>query len=87
MKDYYDVYYFLTKLRPEIKQAIFKEALSNTIAQRESTKYLEDYRQILDEIAINERMHTYWKSYKNKNKYAKDIEFGKIIDLLKSFLR
>lgn len=86
MKDYYDVYYFLTKLKQEVNQAIFKEALLNTIAQRESTEYLEDYRQILDEISGNERMHTYWESYRSKNKYAKDIEFGKIIDLLRSFL-
>lgn len=87
MKDYYDVYSFLTKLRNEINMETFKNAFNNTITQRESSKYLNDYKQILEEIAEDERMNTYWKNYKSKNKYAKDIELNEIIKLTKDFIR
>lgn len=87
MKDYYDVYSFLTKLKNEINMETFKNAFNNTITQRESSKYLNDYKQILEEIAEDERMNTYWKNYKSKNKYAKDIELNEIIKLTKDFIR
>lgn len=86
MKDYYDVYSFLTKLKNEINMETFKKAFNNTIIQRESSKYLDDYKQILEEIAEDERMNTYWNNYKSKNKYAKDIELEIIIKLLKNFI-
>ena len=87
MKDYYDVYSFLTKLKNEINMETFKNAFNNTITQRESSKYLNDYKQILAEIAEDERMNTYWNNYKGKNKYAKDIELNEIIKLTKDFIR
>lgn len=87
MKDYYDVYSFLTKLKNEINMETFKNAFNNTITQRESSKYLNDYKQILEVIAEDERMNTYWKNYKSKNKYAKDIELNEIIKLTKDFIR
>ncbi len=86
MKDYYDVYSFLTKLKNEINIDTFKNAFNNTITQRESSEYLDDYEQILDEIARDERMNTYWNNYKSKNKYAKDIKFNEIIKLTKDFI-
>ena len=87
MKDYYDVYSFLTKLKNEINMETFKNAFNNTITQRESSKYLNDYKQILEEIAEDKRMNTYWNNYKGKNKYAKDIELNEIIKLTKDFIR
>ena len=86
MKDYYDVYSFLTKLKSDINMKILKEAFRNTIAQRESIKYLKDYKQILDEISIDVRMNTYWNNYKSKNKYAQNIDFKNIIRILKLFI-
>lgn len=50
MKDYYDIYFFLTKLKNEINNDIFKKALNNTIVQRDSLDYLRDYEIILDDI-------------------------------------
>ena len=86
MKDYYDVYSCLTKLKSDINMKILKEAFRNTIAQRESIKYLKDYKQILDEISIDVRMNTYWNNYKSKNKYAQNIDFKNIIRILKLFI-
>ena len=86
MKDYYDIYFFLTKLKSEINQDIFIKALNNTITQRDSLDYLKDYEIILNDIEQNDRMHTNWNSYRKKTKYAENIEFNIIIKLLKEFI-
>lgn len=87
MKDYYDIYFFLTKLKNEIEQEIFKEALNNTITQRDSLNYLKDYEIILNDIKQNDRMHTNWNSYRKKTKYAENIEFNEIIEILKDYMK
>lgn len=87
MKDYYDIYFFLTKLKYEINLDILKDAIKNTFTQREAFDYLKDYEQILDGIVLQERMQDYWNTYKRKNEYAKDIEFEDIISILRNFIK
>ena len=86
MKDYYDVYFFLTKLKNEINLEIFKQALNNTLTKRESFDYYKDYRQILNGLTNDERINNYWSTYKKKTKYAQNIEFKEIINVLEEFL-
>ena len=86
MKDYYDVYFFLMKLKKDINIKIFKQALNNTLRKREAFDYYNDYKQILDLIAEDDRITNYWNTYKKKNKYAENIEFKEIVKILKEFL-
>lgn len=86
MKDYYDVYFFLTKLRKDINLEIFKNALNNTLKRRDAFDYYNDYKQILGLIAEDERITNYWNTYKKKNIYAENIEFREIVKILKEFL-
>ena len=86
MKDYYDIYFFLSKLNDDINKDIFRQALDNTVMQREASEYLKDYQKILNELLINDRIHKNWNIYSNKTKYAKNIEFNDIICLLIRFL-
>ncbi len=86
MKDYYDIYFFLSKLKSEINVNIFRHALENTIMQRDSAEYLKDYHKILDELLINDRIHKNWNNYKDKTKYAENIDFDDIINILVTFL-
>ena len=86
MKDYYDVYFFLMKLKKDINIKIFKQALNNTLRKREAFDYYNDYKQILDLIAEDDRITNYWNTYKKKNKYAENIEFKDIVKILKEFL-
>ena len=86
MKDYYDVYFFLTKLKDEINLETFKQALNNTLIKRESLDYYKDYTQILSGLTNDERINNYWSIYKNKTKYAQNIEFKEIIKILVEFL-
>ena len=86
MKDYYDIYFFLSKLKSEINVNIFKQALENTIMQRDSSEYLKDYQKILEELLTNDRIHKNWNSYSSKTKYTENIDFEDIIEILVTFL-
>lgn len=87
MKDYYDVYFFLTKLKNEINLLILKKAINNTLNNRDSFSYYNDYEQILDGILTYNRINANWNTYKRKNKYADNIEFKDIIEILKEFIK
>ena len=86
MKDYYDVYFFLMKLKKDINIKIFKQALNNTLRKREAFDYYNDYKQILNGLTNDERINNYWNTYKKKTKYAQNIEFNEIIKTLEEFL-
>lgn len=86
MKDYYDIYFFLNKLKDEINVNIFRQALENTVMQRDSSEYLKGYHKILGELLISDRIHKNWNSYRSKTKYAEYIDFNDIVSLLIGFL-
>lgn len=87
MKDFYDIYYFLTKLKKEIDINILKEAVDNTFSKRDSFEYLNDYQQIIDSIIGNERLERLWNIYSNKYKYANNIDINEILNLLKDIIK
>lgn len=87
MKDFYDIYYFLTKLRKEIDINTLKEAIDNTFSKRDSFEYLNDYQQIIDSIVVNERLKRLWNIYSNKYKYANGIDINEILNLLKDIIK
>ena len=87
MKDYYDIYFFLTKLRNAFDINILKDAINNTFTKRESFEYLNDYSQIIKSIIDSDRIKTNWNSYSKKNSYAKNIEVDQIMILLNDFIK
>ena len=87
MKDFYDVYIFLTKLRNEINISNFKKAFEKTLKNRDSVDSLRDYNKIFDEMLKYETIQNNWKRYSEKNKYAQNIDFKDIIEILRSFLK
>ena len=86
MKDFYDVYFFLKNLNKEIDLKIFKQALKNTLINRDAFDNYNDYEQILNEILNSDRINEYWNTYIKKNKYARDIEFKEIINMVIQFI-
>ena len=61
MKDFYDIYYFLTKLKEEINLNHLKKAINNTFKKRDSFDYLNDYKQIINSIAENKKIRQLWE--------------------------
>lgn len=86
MKDFYDIYYSLTKLRKDIDINILKEAVDNTFTKRNSFEYLNDYEQIINSIIGNERIEKLWNIYSNKYKYSNGIDITEILNLLKDII-
>lgn len=86
MKDYYDIYFFLTKLKECIDVNILKLAIETTFNKRKSFSYLNDYKQILETIKNSERTKKIWNTYSKKYKYAGDIKFDNILDILELFI-
>lgn len=86
MKDFYDIYIFLTKFKEEINVENFKEAFKNTLTNRNSLEYLKDYNKFFDEMLEYESLLNNWKVYAKKNKYAENIKFDEIIKVLRDFL-
>ncbi len=87
MKDYYDIYFFLTKLRNEIDINILKDAIDNTFTKRDSFEYLNDYSEIIKSIIDSDRIKTNWKSYSKKNSYVNNLEVNQIMFLLNDFIK
>ena len=87
MKDYYDIYFFLTKLRNEIDINILKDAIDNTFTKRESFEYLNDHSEIIKSIIESDRIKTNWNSYSKKNCYANNLEVDQIMLLLNDFIK
>lgn len=86
MKDFYDVYMFLTKLKTDINIQNLQLSIKNTFNRRASFDYLKDYEQILEGIASNDRVLKMWNVYTRKNKYANGLSFEIIITELKLFI-
>ena len=87
MKDYYDIYFFLTKLKNDINMKILKEAINNTFTKRESLRYLEDYEEIIESIINSRRIEKLWAIYSNRYKYADGITVNEILILLKDVIK
>jgi predicted nucleotidyltransferase component of viral defense system len=87
MKDFYDIYYCLTKLRKDIDINILKEAINNTFTKRGAFEYLNDYEQIINSIFENEKLKKHWNIYCNKYKYANGIDINEILNLLKNIIK
>lgn len=87
MKDYYDIYFFLTKLKNEINVNILKDAIDNTFTKRESFEYLNDYSEIVKSIIDSDRIKANWNSYSKKNSYANNLEVNQIMLLLNDFIK
>ncbi len=86
MKDFYDVYLLLNKFNI-INIEIFNIAIKSTIINRDSTKYLSDFKIILKDIVCDEKINKIWNIYLNKHKFVINTSFKDIIDLIGKLLK
>ena len=86
MKDFYDVYFFITNFLNDIDIKLLNKAIKNTFQNRKANNLLSDYNQILSGMLNSELLQITWKRYQIRYNYAKDIEINSIIVKLKEFL-
>ena len=78
MKDYYDVYIFLTKLKNDINKKVLT---------RESLEYFKDYEIIIESILESEKIKLLWERYSKKYSYARNINLNQILLLVKDIIK
>lgn len=83
MKDYYDLYYFATYKWNDINLDTLKKAILITFEHRNSEKYLEDYKKIIENLSQDDTLDARWDKYRKEHEYAKEIEFGDTIEAIK----
>lgn len=78
MRDFYDIHTLLIWVY-DIDKELFISALSNTTKNRGSSKIMENWKEVLQEIQADNNLIKLWAAYQKKFDYAKDIEWDLII--------
>ena len=89
MKDFYDIYYFVTFRWNEINEDILKKAVQATFAKRETLSDLENIEQIIKTLSEDKNLKMLWKDYQDKFKYAKNVKYEetiKAIEFIKNII-
>ena len=79
MKDYYDLYYFVTYKWNDIDINTLKSAINTTFTHRNSKEYLKRFNTIIKNILEDETLIVRWDKYRKGHEYAKEIEFNDTI--------
>lgn len=87
MKDYYDLYYFISKMEKELDKKELKQAIQNTFQKRNSTELLENYQTILEDIQNSNLIYERWNVYSKKNVFVKKIAFDNVISNISEYLK
>lgn len=86
MKDYYDIYYLLTRKSNEIDKKILKQAIINTFDHQKTD--IHSIKERFEQIRENSKTDEQWKNYSKKHHYTINIskndlmnEIEKIVEL------
>ena len=86
MKDYYDIYYLLTRKSNEIDTKILKQAIINTFDHQKTD--IHSIKERFEQIRENPKIDEQWKNYSKKHHYTINIskndlmnEIEKIVEL------
>lgn len=75
MKDYYDLYYFVTYKWNDIDKATLEVAVDTTFKHRKSKKYLDKYNEIILNLFNDINLLERWNKYRKEHTYAEEVEF------------
>ena len=89
MKDFYDIYYFVTFRWNEINEGILKRAVQATFLKRETLSDLENIEQIIKTLSEDKKLKMLWRDYQDRFKYAKNVKYEetiKAIEFIKNII-
>lgn len=87
LKDYYDIYILMFDKRIFIDKIILKNAIKNTFENRNVVINIDEFKNIVNDIANDDDMKYKWKQYQERNEYAKNISFIEIINSINKVLK
>lgn len=70
-----------------IDKIILKNAIKNTFENRNVVINIDEFKNIVNDIANDDDMKYKWKQYQERNEYAKNISFIEIINSINKVLK
>lgn len=83
-RDFYDAYILTTTQK--FDKAVFVEALNATSTHRGTAEQITDVPGILHNIDESPELRAMWEKYRKQFAYAADIEYEKIMEILKTLV-
>ena len=83
-RDFYDAYILTTTQK--FDKAVFADALSATANHRGTAQQIADVTAIINSIEESPELKAMWDKYRKQFAYAASIEYGQIINVLKTLL-
>ena len=83
MKDYYDLYMFVSLKWNNINKETLRKAIINTSKNRETLSYIENANDYINLIEDDSELKLLWNNYQKNYEYAKDISFEDTIKSIK----
>ena len=78
----YDIYMIFKLKNDKINVNNLKQAIRETVKNRNSMEEILESKEILEDIKNDEYLNKQWNIYKNENKYVDNIQFSEILKLL-----
>jgi predicted nucleotidyltransferase component of viral defense system len=78
MRDFYDVYILTLELKDKINIDLLADALTETAKSRGTYESIKNGKSIIADIFNSDIILSHWIRYRNKFKYAREIEFSSL---------
>lgn len=86
LKDFYDVYILINTKINELNKNNLIKAIKNTFERRETILNLEQFNEVIKDLADDDNINNLWNEYVSKNSYAKGIKFEDTINAIKQVI-
>lgn len=86
LKDFYDVYILINTKINELNKNNLIKAIKNTFERRETILNLEQFNEVIKDLADDDNINNLWNEYVSKNSYAKGIKFEYTINAIKQVI-
>ncbi len=87
LRDFYDITTLFDVYKDTINYEILALAFDKTCIKRNTTSLKKESNEIIQNIELDNGLHTLWKQYQKKYKFAKEISFEQNIETLKLIIK
>jgi predicted nucleotidyltransferase component of viral defense system len=74
-RDFYDLHVFYRMYAHKVDFMILEEAIHRTARKRGSESELKDWKEICDDMRVDEALKNLWANYQKTNTYAEAVDF------------
>ena len=79
-RDFYDLHTLYRTRCEEIRPDILRLAVAHTAQKRGSMQEIHDWKEIIEDIRVEQQLSRLWEKYCEENQYAKGISFNRVVD-------